>query len=396
MEGRCLWCLPSFPLMKLLALLAALATLASGCNLFNDDDYVPKRPRHFPDGTPFIVGILEATPDTAAFYGPPEAFVGTIIDPMNGAFLPEQDPAFLVDNAIWSPTLYGQVVKLANQVHFLPVPDNGATVTMTGPLGQAAERTVALQLKNHGVYADLRGQLEVVAGAQYRMDVIRSDGKRYTASGDMPSMPRWDVADTTLVSPRLNQHPTGFTEIGSVPLGGWTLSEDANITVTQTNYENDSEVWSLEQEETFFHWQRGNYRRDGSQYAIHMKDREPDFSTFGLAWGNNCSGPIRASTRAWIRLSQIGEKLGNFYSNEFDHTATVSDDGIEQFKRRLWGNDGFGREYADWLFSRGNIESLDGGLRPFGVFGGYSSIYRTTVLKPVRTYEIPADWSCRR
>ncbi|MFN3597441.1 MAG: hypothetical protein ACK41D_09250 [Rubricoccaceae bacterium] len=382
--------------MKTLALLIALGALVSGCSLLEDDGDGARRPRHFPDGTPFIVGVIEATPDTAAFYGPPEAFVGTIIDPMSGRFLPERDPNFFIDNAIWSPTLYGQVVKLANQAHFLPVADNGATVTMTGPLGRPTERTVTLQLRNHGVYADLQGALDVVAGARYRMDVTRSDGKRYTATGSVPTLPEWTVPETTLVNTRIHRDNRGHTEMGlSEEVGGWRLSPDANMTVTQTNYENDREIFLLDEGEQFFHWQRGNYRRAGGQYAIHMRDREPPYIP-AVVWAQHCSFELTNSTRVWLRLSQIGAELEKMYTNEHNETSRMSDDGHEQFVRRLWGNDGFGPRYAEWLFSLGNIEALDGGLRPFGVFGGYSSIYRTTVMKAVRNYEIPSPWLCRR
>lgn len=389
-----------------LLLTLCLALGVGGCDLM-DNNGTGDRPDFAPEGTAYIVGVIEATADTAAFYGPPEVFVGTLDDQKNARWRLLEDDRVEVQHHIWSPTLFGEVVWLLDRLSQRPVGDEGAEVTIVGPLGQSGERSVRLVHKGAGVYADLDGLLLVRDNAVYRLDVTLSDGRRYTSAGYVPPAPRWTVPDSTVVPVELEIAPDNGTplELGRGEYPEWEVDAPSAFVVTQSNYTNDREVFRLEPGEVFFREDAGDFRREGGNYTI-MDGQTDPLAQPQPIWSADCyAAPVDFTTQ-YNRVSVVGPELAAFYWPELNEYATTTQSGaFEMHVRRVWGHGGWGKPLYEYLHGRANIERVGPTGAPLahsesdalGVFGGYASIYRQSVMVPDRDFDISAieNWPCR-
>jgi hypothetical protein len=387
-----------------------LALLTAGCGLFeerNPDD--PNRRYDkaiFPERTPLIAATFEATPDTQAFYAPAEVFVGLIEEPLDKDYVVYLDPAVEVDEAIYSPTLHAQVMEFAYQGHFRPIPDTGAEVVVTGPTGTAWEQRVVLPHHRAGVYVDTAERLVMLAGGHYQLDVHMQDGRHYQSEMRLASQPDWSIPDTLEVEvKRLYRERSGncYEESdlweNAPRLPDPQTVKDGSLAAMQVNYSNDWEVFFTPPGGFRFE-DRGNYRREGGTYSI-FTPAAHSTGMFGIGWLEKASPKqgFVSEKKAWFRFSQMEWNLSRFYFNEFIEFLNLNGDPSND---RYWNTvpDAIFQRNSDYFFGVSNIKKVgeNGELLPksdaVGVFGGYSSVYRSSVIIPRRTWNLTLLETC--
>lgn len=404
------------PILCLAAvLLVGVGFVLPGCDAFSDPDKGEKESTEplFVKGTPLIAAALEASPDRGAYYYPTEVFVGTIFDPEDNDYNPFEDPIVTVDDAIYSPTLFAQVIHFMGHISTRPDPDPDASVVITGPLSQAEERVVALAYKPDGVYYDAQEALTMQAGARYRLDVTLSDGRHYQSKTQIPTLPRWNVPDTVSVNLALVQRPGEpvlCTEENNIEdpekLSPYEPAEGAVLTVAQQNYSRDWAHFGVPTGEFRFE-DRGHHRREGGGYGVYTESfYEKEELWTGLGWFEPATPPVIDHLKMWLRLSQLDPNLSQFYWSELgeiyrppapNDDPDFNDPVFDQYIAVL---DAIEANDANHFFDISNIEKLDenGNVLPtsdaVGVFGSYSSLYPSTTIIPIRSWD-PDTLDCK-
>ena len=109
-------------------------------------------PKMVPDHTPYIAGLIEASPDTTHHY--PEIVVGYFTDIYTKGKDPDFPGVLREYTGIYSPTLKRQVVQTSILYGLTWEPETKAKVTIWGPLGAPEERKVIFTHEGNGIYGD--------------------------------------------------------------------------------------------------------------------------------------------------------------------------------------------------------------------------------------------------
>lgn len=392
--------------MRYLVLLCLFILGTWGCGKEDVDD--PLSIKIMPDKTPYVVGLLEASPDTTHHH--PQIFVGYLTDPLDRYYKPGADPLSAGFKHIWSPTLWAQIYKKVGFFHLQIRKEDGAIVKLIGPLeGQTKE--IILKYEGDGVYGDIHRQLNIEAEKTYRLAVDYPDGRKYQAETTVPGMPQWvnQIPKETPIHTKVQYNPADkkypYLEVSDLNYLSFILGNNNVYTVVKLNYENDREGWGLESGEDVPWANRGNYLRDGGTYDVRTNDLYRDSNLRKLypayGWLASPDKPIRTSTKMWVRLSQMGKELApHYYQLEYVDTAFYPEDNItrENDKWDAWAN----RDTTYW-YRISNIKRQNppseaiSHQKAAGVFGSYSSRYATTTLIPIRDYNLcDYGWSCKK
>jgi len=369
-----------------------LFSMLFGCDVSDSENHEAKM---VPDNTPFIAATLEVTEDTVHHY--PEVYVGTVTF-VDGFY----DDRLCCDAipGIWWPTLNAQVNKTARRMDLVRTDIDDAEVTITGPLDTEEVQTVQFKSEGLGVYGDQKYELELVVNGRYRLDVTLPSGSRYRAFTTLPELAQWPVPDT--LRPQLELGRSGNTFVEQTPGRNrikieYTEAPNAELTVLKLNENDDRETFFVGEDEQFLYEDRGKFLRDGATYGINHNEESlfADSTFFGPLWFETSDTPLKKSVDVWMYLRQNNADMSNpwFYQPIFNYIGANSDD--------LWSR--MDQEFVDarfavdstYLFEISNILNVgeNGKVLPeeqsdaIGVFGGFSSVYRKTVMKPRRSWD---------
>ena len=372
--------------------------LLSGCNVFNSENSSNKL---VPDKTPFIASTLEVTEDTVHHY--PEVYVGRV--KFKAGYYDNRICCQVIPG-IWWPVLNAQVNKIARRMSLVRTDIDDANVTITGPLNNENKKTVQFQSEGLGVYGDQNYELELIEKGRYRMDVTMADGSGYRAFTTLPELANWPVVDTIRPDLELNTIRGNLFEqtpdAKDVRLY-YDEAPDAVLTVGKINQSDDSDVFSLSDDENFLHSEKGNFLRSGSTYMIRNNEGAlfSDSTFFGPIWQERIQKPTKISIDVWMYLRQHNADLSSrwFYQPIFSGIGVSSDNLWSKMEQEQV--DAFFNRDTDYLFEISNILKVgaNGEVLPedqsdaIGVFGGFSSVYRKTVMKPGRSWDPDSlDW----
>ena len=122
----------------------------TGCDSANP--YGNVTVRLVPDDTPIIVSTLEYSPDTTFHHA--QVYVGTVTDPLDRSYDLFQDAEHRPGFEMWHPSFWAQVGMKLYRLHLRPTPDDGASVSITGPLNGGSAQTIRFAFETRGVYGD--------------------------------------------------------------------------------------------------------------------------------------------------------------------------------------------------------------------------------------------------
>ena len=369
--------------------LAVLALLA-GCDPAGTGIDGPKL---IPDETPYIIGVLEHSPDTLFHH--PQVYVALATDQADVNYSLLQDFEHKPNEELWHPVAWAQVGLKLSSFKIRPVPYDRAEVSVTGPLGEPGEQTVPFPFETRGVYGDAARALEIQPQGRYRLDVRLADGRRYTAETAVPTTTEWTLPDTMDVPVSLSASapydPTNY-ELGRVWFD-WTpppASESELTSYGQTGtLEEDYDLNRLIPGESLPYEERNDWVRMGRRFGVfttsYAGHRHPD-----LSWGSTSDRPLRHTWRFWTRLYSLNLDLGRFYKSEDQYTETQDGD---PWREANWNLANVVRDRDTGYFPRvSNLQTVptEGTPEPrdaVGVFGAFGARYGTTVLRAVRDFD---------
>jgi len=370
-----------------------LIALSGGCNIFSSGNEDGKQ-KLVPDNTPFIASLLEVTDDTVHHY--PEVYVGTVT--FNEGFndnLPCCPPA----KGIWWPTLNAQVMKTARRMDLVRSHINKAQVSITGPLDTEHSKKVHFKNEGLGVYGDQNYELELIEEGRYRLDVTLPDSSRYRAVTTLPQMAQFEVPDT--LRPQLELVPLqsgGFIEQTPEFIRfDFTEAPNAEMTEAKINESTDREVFFLEENEQFLFSDKGNYLRYGAFYLINHNEISSfaDSTFLSVFWDRDSGDPLIKKNNIWMYLRQLNSDMSNpwYHQPIFTTIAGGSDDLWDKQDQKQV--DAFHNRDTEYLFEISNILKVGENDKvlpeeqsdAIGVFGGFSSVYRKTVMIPQRSWD---------
>ena len=360
-----------------------------------------------PDETPYIIAILEHSPDTLFHH--PQVYVALATDQRDRSYSLLQDFENKPKEELWHPVAWAQVGLKLDRFKIQPVPYDAAEVSITGPLGTSDEQTIPFAFETRGVYGDAARALDVRPRGRYRLDVRLADGRRYRAETQVPTETQWALQDTTDIEISLTPVASGRPKIeyGRVQYD-WVPPPitESNLSSYGTNatVEMDHAMFQLDASigEAFPYEERNNQVRMGRQFGVfttshartYTGETRPD-----LAWTRVAVDSLLTSMRLWPRLYSFNTELGLFYNSEDQYTEVINEDPWKEWNWNL----------ADVVFDRdttyfrrvSNIRSVDASGAPLGrddavgVFGAFVARYGTTVLRPIRDFDpCGHGWDC--
>ena len=346
--------------------------------------------RIIPDNTPFITGLVEATNDTVHHY--PEVVIGYVSD---GNFDPSYEEVQNIEG-LYNPTLWTQVVRTLQRFELTFREESKAKVTVTGPLGGPFEKTVEYTYEGNGVYGDIHSELELISSKKYLLKILIPDGRSYLKESQIPEMVEFNVPDTTKLNVVYRPYNDGTPREESIPNKYIKFKFPPNIFITelQSNTSVDRDILLLEPNENFLFEDRGNYLRNGSFYGISTISNQDDSLRKSWIKGliDESSGSLEKEID-WMRFSYFDNGMWkNFQnlSNWFSTKGQRWDEMFSRFEEALSTRDSI------YLFDVSTIEKVgeNGEILPksendaIGFFAGYFSVYRKTVLIPVRNFDL--------
>ena len=369
--------------------LAALALLV-GCDPAGTGIDGPKL---IPDETPYIIGILEHSPDTLFHH--PQVYVALATDQADVNYSLLRDFEHKPNEELWHPVAWAQVGLKLDRMKIRPVPYDRAEVSVTGPLGEPGEQTVPFPFETRGVYGNAARALDIRPQGRYRLDVRLADGRRYTAETTVPTTTECTLPDTMDVEVSLAASapfdPTNY-ELGRAWFD-WTpppTSESDLTSYGQTGtLEEDYELNQLIPGESLPYEELNDWVRMGRRFGVfttsYAAHRHPD-----LSWGSTSAQPLRHTWRFWTRLYSLNLDLGRFYNSEDQYTETQDGD---PWSDANWNLANVVRDRDTGYFPRvSNLRTVptEGTPEPrdaVGVFGAFGARYGTTVLRAVRDFD---------
>lgn len=380
------------PLVFTTALLLGLA----GCDLGGGE------PAMVPDNTPFIVGVLEVSPDTVIHH--PQVFVGRLADPRDDGYDIFSDAEANLGRELFLPDFWAQVVIKAGFLHLRPLGEIDAAVSLTGPLGDPAETTVSLAHETRGAYGDREHALPLMPSARYRLDVTLANGRRYTAETHTPASPSLPVPDTVYSPTTYTYHgPGDWTEIGEPQDFDCQpdLESDSPVSIwsAATNPNFDAELFVLDSWQQLPFADRGNHLR-GSIFHVVTPSAYPDGMDCYARWAAGSTMSRWDILPLYVRLAQLSGDLAGWYEPPFFEFTTSGHPEDILFDDPWYTAVIDARSDADnsrdqtYLPRISNVRPADGGpADAVGVFGGMTARYLTRTLVPVRSFDPDTlDW----
>ncbi len=343
-----------------------------------------------PENTPFIMGLIEATNDTVHHY--PEVVVGYVSE---GRFNDEREITSDIPN-LFNPSLWTQTVRTFKSFGLSFKGEENAIVRIKGPASNSQENVVILTKKSSGLYGDVNSEIKLRPGEKYTLEIELFDGRKYQKETIIPKSTEIEIPDSIDLNiefvpyqdgtPREESNPNKFY-IFEYPEGNF-------LTEIQSNADTDRETLLLEDWEDFLFQDRGNYLRLGSMYALTIPSWDND--ELRRAWIQDLSKnreKIWESKTQWMRFSFFSKDIGNNWQhmNEiFSSKGILWDEMYDRFIRAFTSRD------STYLFQVSTIEKVgeNGEILPksendaIGFFAGYFSVYKKTVLIPVRNFDL--------
>jgi hypothetical protein len=297
---------------------------------------IPDTPqlKMIPDHTPYIAGLIEASPDTTFHY--PEIVVGYFTDTNT-----LDDPSILVNQKNHRPIHYYTglySIMLVRQLTVTSVvfglswqPESHAVVKVRGPLGTPQEKEITFTSEGNGVYGDKAYALPRIAEGHYRLQVKLPDGRNYVSTTYIPKfVPIMGIKDSIYAKIVLDHYNDGEPSERGFGKGGYKNqgypytyrpSHDGFITVIQSNTNRDRQIELLDPGEKFLYTEYGNYLRDGSAYDIFFTTDSTKIKTH-LFWSQDLTtfkhtikprDKIYDSKHFWIRHSFFSKGVGGMF-----------------------------------------------------------------------------------
>lgn len=360
-------------------------------------DSIPKQEeivsQTLPENTPFIMGLLEATYDTVHHH--PEIVVG-FVNNVEGYINPDRMRNI---PRLFNTTLYTQVTKTTRLFHLTFTPDKEALVFVAGPVNHKEEKKVLFEYLGEGLYGDTKYDLNLIPGEEYKLNVEFSDGRSYQKSTKIPGSTSIEVPDSIGIRVDYTPYNDGSAQESSPSDSNYYIKflypEGSYYFEAQSNSNRDREQLLLEPEEEFLYSDRSSYLRDGSLYHI-AKTTNVIKDSLRRQWGQDLydktEEEVWHSKYFWMRFSFINEDLGDIFHPAFDFYSSrenfdeVYNRFIEEFEARN----------PSYLLDVSTIQKVneEGEVLPqsetdaVGFFAGYFSVYRTTTLYPLRTFDL--------
>ena len=373
-----------------LSVLTATLALVIGCD---PAETGRDGPTLIPDGTPYIIALLEHSPDTTFHH--PQVYVALATDQVDVQYSLLEDPEHKPGAELWHPVAWAQVGLKLDRMKIRPVAYDQAEVSITGPLGALGEQTVPFPLETRGVYGDAARALDIRPQARYRLDVRLADGRHFTAETAVPTTTQWTLPDTMDVDVSLQVSAPGAphrVDLGRV-LFDWTPPPTSESELTSygqnATLEEDYDFYDLLPGESLPYEESNNEVRMGRRYGVfttaYAAHRHPD-----LSWGQVSNRPLRHTQRMWPRLYSLNLDLGRFYNPEDQYTEYQDGDPWQQAN---WSLGAVVSDRDTSYFPRvSNLRTVptEGTPEPrdaVGVFGAFGARYGTTVLRAVRDFD---------
>ncbi|XWN37843.1 MAG: hypothetical protein ROO71_02725 [Balneola sp.] len=336
------------------------------------------------------MGLIEATNDTVHHY--PEVVVGYVSE---GRFNDEREITSDIPN-LFNPSLWTQTVRTFKSFGLSFKGEENAIVRIKGPASNSQENVVILTKKSSGLYGDVNSEIKLRPGEKYTLEIELFDGRKYQKETIIPKSTEIEIPDSIDLNiefvpyqdgtPREESNPNKFY-IFEYPEGNF-------LTEIQSNADTDRETLLLEDWEDFLFQDRGNYLRLGSMYALTIPSWDND--ELRRAWIQDLSKnreKIWESKTQWMRFSFFSKDIGNNWQhmNEiFSSKGILWDEMYDRFIRAFTSRD------STYLFQVSTIEKVgeNGEILPksendaIGFFAGYFSVYKKTVLIPVRNFDL--------
>lgn len=377
-------------IFTMILLLLLVLSISCGTNI-QPETPIPKM---VPDRTPYIAGLIEASPDTTHHY--PEIVVGYFTDIYTNQNEP-YIPGLVYENpGIYTPELFRQLnqTSILFGLQFEPEPE--AVVTVRGPLGLSNEQKVTFTHEENGIYGDMNYALKRVPGGKYRLRVELPSGDTYGLITQIPEATNIPVPDSISVPVEYSPYNDGTPSEESIKGYDIVFEQPANsyFTITQHNSELDRELLLLEPDEKFAYTDRSNYLRTGIGYSGILTDAVPD--TFIRRWSQNLGKPrdkVWMKNHWWMRFSFYDEAIGDMFFPVLDQFTSS-----EAWLNKLFTPSGDATVQNDstYLFRVSTIRKVsdDGEFLPkeqsdaIGFFSGYYSRYKQTTLYPIRNFDL--------
>lgn len=350
-------------------------------------------PKFIPDHTPYIAGLIEATHDTVHYF--PEVVIGYFTDPLNSYNEEILNPDKAYPN-LYNTTLIAQLTKTSRFFGLLFEPEINAMVTVQGPLNTEYERNTLYTHIGNGVYGDKEYQLKLLPGQQYRLMVTLPDERKYQAVTVIPNAVDVHIPDSIGIKVKYRPFDDGTPleiDIQRFPIL-IKYPHQAILLEMQENSEHDRDFLLMEPEEEFRFNDYGPYLRLGTVYGIGLINSKID--TITNSWTQRLDKPkeeIWMKRREWYRLSFFSDGIGgNFFA--LPDLFSSNQYYLDTMNEHLF--DAYDSRDTTYLFDISTIHKLDsdGRILPkdssdaIGFFGGYFSVYRTTTVYPIRTFDL--------
>lgn len=377
--------------MKQVITVITLLLLSISCTTDPGSEAIPKM---VPDHTPYIAGLIEASPDTTHHY--PEIIVGYFTD----IYTDENNPRFpgllYKYPGIYSPTLIRQITQTSILFGLAWEPETKATVTVRGPLDTSQEQTVTFIHEGNGIYGDKKYELPRMANGRYELRVELPDGRTYGNQTLIPESVEFMIPDSISIPVKYQPYADGtpgeeyidpYIKVFENPVNSF-------LRVIQFNSDKDRALLLLEPDEGFRFTDRSNYLRTGIGDNVNLVESKQD--TFYRRWSQRLDKPLEEiwmNKHWWLRFSFFSEDIGrmyfpllNFYSAKHQWLEEISDPMANAAAQ----ND------STYLFEVSSIRKFGpkGKVMPkdssdaIGFFSGYYSRYKQTTLYPIRNFDL--------
>lgn len=378
------------------AILIIFCILCSiSCTTGTEQDRIP--PKRIPDHTPYIAGLIEASPDTTHHY--PEVVVGYFTDNFISTKYyrkhkrTERKTLLHSYPGIYSPQLLTQLLETSIYFALSWEPEPNATVSVRGPLRMPQEKTVTFIHEGRGIYGDVNYDLERVPNGRYKLLVKLPDGRTYQSITHIPAAVSLELPNSVGIQVKLKHIGDGIPKERNSPGFPIPINAPANsfITVYQKNESIDRDLLLLEPGEEFKFNDRSPYLRAGSTYYISLSKNNRDF--IYNPWGqlDKPKSEIWMYSYCWVRLSFFSKGVGRMYQPIFTWFTTGGEWSEDMFHPYSKGfND------TTYLFDVSTIYkvSKNGNVLPkdssdaIGFFGGYYSRYKRYTMYPIRPFDL--------
>lgn len=357
-------------------------------------------PKMVPDHTPYIAGLIEASPDTTHHY--PEVVVGYFTDNFISKkyYLKhkemERKKLLFSYSGIYSPQILTQLIETSLLFGLTWEAEPNAKVRVIGPLDTPKEKTVVFTHEGKGIYGDVNYELERIPNGRYKLLVTLSDGRTYQSITHIPDAVNLELPDSVGIEVELKPYEDGTPKEQNTP--GYPIPinapENSFITVYQKNESIDRELLLLEPGETFKFSDRSPYLRKGSTYYISLSKNNRD--SVHNPWVQSLDKPkseVWMYSHCWVRLSFFSKGVGKMYDPIF--IWYTSSGG---WQRNMFQPKAEAVAYNDttYLFDVSTIYKVgkDGKVLPkdssdaTGFFGGYFSLYKRYTMYPIRNFDL--------